>query len=302
MCVGLGALEGEVGDLGRAVEAQGETDGAETAVDVELHLAELEAAFDVLLAHGREDERADDGKPHLAAMSVAGEHGVDPGEARVTNDVVDEIGLVAHEDDGRAGRARHSEIEVRAAGAGVVGAREPEVVAAALDGDVAVDEDGGAVGLERVDDVVGADGDVVIAEAGEALGSVEFGEDFGGYAGSAPGDGVGGRAAGDEVAGDEDEVRMKAIDDADGVLEKGGLGVLLKVDVRDLDNVEADEGVGEVAERERVMGDLDLVARVSACVGGEREPGCGATDEEAAARDGAHVRMVGSRGFEGHRE
>ena len=40
---------------------------------------------------------------------------------------------------------------------------------------------------ERVDDVAGADADVVVAEAGEALGRLEALEDLGGDAGGAPG-------------------------------------------------------------------------------------------------------------------
>ena len=69
------------------------------------------------------------GRRHLAAVGVAGEHRVDPGEARMADDVVDEVRLVAHEDDGRAGRVGDGEVEVGVAGAGVVGAAEPEVVA-----------------------------------------------------------------------------------------------------------------------------------------------------------------------------
>src|SRR5579875_3906793 len=125
-----GALEGEVGDFGGAVETEGKADGAEAAVDVELQVVELEAAFDVLFAHGRKDERADGGEADLAAVGVAGEHGVDVAEARVADDVVDVVGLVAHEDDGRGGEGRDGEIEVGGAGAGVVGAAEPDVVGA----------------------------------------------------------------------------------------------------------------------------------------------------------------------------
>lgn len=289
-----------MGDFGGAVEAEGKADGAEAAVDVELHVVELEAAFDVLLAHGWEDERADGGDAHLAAVGVAGEHGVDVAEARVADDVVDVVGLVAHEDDGRGGIGGDGEIEVGGAGAGVVGAAEPDVVGAALDGDVAVDEHGRAVGAEGIDDVLGADGDVVIAEAGEALGRAELGEDLGGDAGGAPGDAVGGGAAADEVAGEEDELGVEVVDGLDGLAEEPGLGVFLEVDVGELDKAEADEGVREVAQGEGALGDLDLMARVGAGVGGEREPGGGCTDEEAAAGNGPQVRMRMSRRNWGH--
>ena len=248
---------------------RGKADGAEAAVDVELHVAELEAAFDVLLAHGREDERAEDRQADLASVGVAGEHRVDPGEARMADDVVDVVRLVAHEDDGRAGGVGDGEVEVGVAGAGVVGAAEPEVVGAALDGNVAVDEHGRAVGRERGDDVAGADADVVVAEAGVALRRLEALEDLGGDAGGAPGVLVRGGAAADEVAGDENEVGVKLVDDVDGVLEEPGLGVLLEVDVGELNESESDEGVGEFADGEGALGDLDLVARVGAAVGGE---------------------------------
>lgn len=289
--VRLRALQGEVGDFGGAVEAEGEADGAEAAVDVELHVVELETSFDVLLAHGGEDERADGGEADLASVGVAGEHGIDVGEARVADDVVDVIRLMAHEDDGRGGGGGDGEVEIGVAGAGVVGAAEPEVVGAALDRDVAVDEHGRAVGAEGIDDVLGTDGDVVVAETGEALGGLELGEDLGGDAGGAPGDAVGGRAAADDVAGDEDEVGVEVVDGLDGLAEEPGLGVLLEMDVGELDEAEADEGVGEVAEGEGALGDLELMARVGAGVGGEREPGSGRPDKETAAGNSPQVRM-----------
>lgn len=109
-----------MGDLGGAVEANGEADGADASVDVHLHVTEVEEAFDVFFAHGREDERAEDGKANLAAVGVAGEHEIDVGETRVVDDVVDVVGLVTHEDDGRGGRGRDGCGERGIAGAGVV--------------------------------------------------------------------------------------------------------------------------------------------------------------------------------------
>ena len=76
------------------------------------------------------------------------------------------------------------------------------------------------------------------------------------------------------------------------MLEEPGLGVLLEVDVGELDESESDEGVGEVADLEGAVGDLDLVARVGATVGGEREPGGGGTDEEAATGDGPRAKVT----------
>ena len=130
-----GGLEGDDGDLRWAVEAEGQAYGADAAVDVELHLVEAEVAFGILLAHGREDERAEEGEADLAAVGVAGEHEVDERAAGVGDDVVGVVGLVGHEDDGAVGFGGDGEVEVGVAGAGVVDAAEPEAGAVAFDGD-----------------------------------------------------------------------------------------------------------------------------------------------------------------------
>ena len=83
-------------------------------------LVEAVEAFGVLLAHGRQDERAEEGKPDLAAVGVAGEHQVDEVAARVGDDVVGVVGFVRHEDDGAVGFGGEGEVEVGVAGTGVV--------------------------------------------------------------------------------------------------------------------------------------------------------------------------------------
>ena len=276
-----------MGEFGGAVEAEGQAYGADAAVDVELHVSEVEEAFDVLLAHGREDQRADEGKADLAAVGVAGEHEVDERETWVQDDLFDVVGLVAHEENGGVGAGGDGEVEVGDAGSGVVGTAEPEDVAAALDGGVAVDEDGGSVGLEGTDDVLGADVDVVVAEDAKALWGLEGGEDLGGEASGAPRDCEREWTAADEVSGDEDEVRGEGVDLGDHVLEEPGFGVLLEMDVAHLDDAEAQEAVGEIVDGEGAVGDFELVAAVGSGVGGEAEPGdgcCGGA-EKAAARD-----------------
>lgn len=172
---GLCTGKREVGEFGGAVEAEGEADCADASIDVELHMVEVKDAFDVLLAHGGEDQGADVGEADLAAVGVTGEHEVDEREAGVQDDLVDIIRLMAHEEDRRAGPGRDGVVEVGLAGAGVVGATEPEDVASALDWSVAVDEDGGSVGLEGANDMLGADTDVVVAEDAEALRRFERG-------------------------------------------------------------------------------------------------------------------------------
>jgi hypothetical protein len=63
--------QGEVSEFGGAVEAEWKSDRPDAAVHVELHVVEPEHAFDILLAHGRENERTKDGKADLAAVGVA---------------------------------------------------------------------------------------------------------------------------------------------------------------------------------------------------------------------------------------
>ena len=206
-------------------------------------MVEVEASLDVLLAHGGEDEGADDGQADLAAVGVAGEHEVDEREAGVLDDLIDVVGLVAHEKHGSLGIGGNGEAEVGGAGTGVVGAAEPEEVAAALEGVVAVDEDGGSVGFQGWYYVTGSDDDVVVAEDAEALG-LEGREDLGADAGGLVGDGDLAGAAADVVAGDEDEVGVEGVDLGDDALEEEGFGELLEVDVGDLDDAEVEEAVG----------------------------------------------------------
>lgn len=157
------------------------------------------------------------------------------------------------------------------------------------------------MGFEGGDDVLGAYGDVVVAEAGEALGSFEVLEDLGGDAGRAPGDAFGGGAAGDEVAGEEDEVRIEAVHDSDGMLEEPGLGELLEVDVGDLDDVEVDEGVGQVADGDGAVSDFELVAAVGSGVADEAKPGGRGADEKAAPGDGVEATVLFAGGTVRHR-
>lgn len=117
-----GGLEGDDGDLGWAVEAQGEAYGANASVDVELHLVETEVALDVLLAERWEDEGADEGETDLAAVCVAREHQVDEVTAGMFYDVIRIIGLVGHKDDRTIGLLGYGKVEIGMAGVGVVGA------------------------------------------------------------------------------------------------------------------------------------------------------------------------------------
>jgi len=116
--------------------------------------------------------------------------------------------------------------------------------------------------------VAGANDDVVVAEDAKALG-LDGGEDLGTDAGSLVGDGDGGGAAADVVAGDEDEVGVESVDLGDDALEEESFGELFEVDVADLDDAVVEEAVGEVADGEGAVGDFNFVASVGGGVGGD---------------------------------
>jgi hypothetical protein len=148
------------------------------------------------------------------------------------------------------------------------------------------------MGFEWSDDVFGADVDVVVAEDAEALWGIEGGEDFGAETGGLPGDMLRAGPATDEVSGDQDEVGSESIGLGDHAFEEEGFGVLLEVNVTHLDDAEALECVGEVADGEGAVGDLVLVAGMGSGVGGEADAGCGCC-EKAAACEGRWFPMRG---------
>ena len=123
-------------------------------------------------------KRANAGDADLAAVGVAGKDEIDERAAGVGGDAVGEVGLVGHEEDGSAGVCGDGEVEIGEAAGKVVDAGEEDEVAAALDGDVLVDEEGEAVGFHVVADDAGAYDDVVIAEDTVAEGAGEGAEEL----------------------------------------------------------------------------------------------------------------------------
>jgi hypothetical protein len=67
----LGRLQGDDRDFRGTVQAEGETHGADTTVDVELHSIEAVVPFRVLFPVWRQDKRAQKGQTNLAAVGVA---------------------------------------------------------------------------------------------------------------------------------------------------------------------------------------------------------------------------------------
>ncbi len=262
----LFGLEGEKSDFGGAVEAEGDAYGADAAVDVELHLVEVEDAVGVDPAHGGEDEWAQEGELDLASVGVAREHEVDERAAGVLGDDVGEVGLVGHKDNGAVGVGGNGEVEIRMAGAGVFCAAEPETGAVALDGDVLIDEDGGSVGGEGANDHAGADGDIVIAEDGVAEGAGEGREEFGTAVSGVVGRDKCEGSHGDKVSGDEDEVDIEGVDMVDDAFEEVGLSKFFEVDIADLGDTVATEGVRQVCYGDGAVDHVNLMAGYFACV------------------------------------
>lgn len=228
-------------------------------------------------------ERADAREDDLAAVGVAGENERDQRSAGVDGDDAGEVGLVDHEENGGVGGWGDGQEEIGMAIGVVVDAGEDDAGVTALDGDVLVHEEGEAIVGHVVADEGGAHGDIVVAQAAEAQGAGEGGEQLctAGGGGERGGDGEG--AAGDEVAGDKEEIGGERVDAVDDAAQEELFGELFKVNVRELDDAEAIEWLGEIGDDDGAVGDVELVA--GDLIGVKHEAGgCGggAKDEVAA--------------------
>src|SRR6185437_16455486 len=119
-------------------ESEGHADGADSTIHIKLHTCHIEPAFDVLAAAGGQVDGTQQGYPDLAAMRVAAEHKCDGAADGMRGQRVDEIGRVAHEDDGLlllvADGNGNGAVGVGASEHRVVDAGEPDPAAAAFDG------------------------------------------------------------------------------------------------------------------------------------------------------------------------
>lgn len=230
-------------------------------------------AFRIFLSHGRQYKRPQERKPDLAAVGVTGEHEVDEGPAGLLDNTVGVVGFVCHENDGAIGVGWHCEIKIRVAVCGVVESADPEAVAIAFDGDVLVYQNRSFVCIEGIDDRRGVVGDVMIAEAGEALGSGESRENLctatDGMATGNEGNG----AMGDEVSGEENQVGGESVDSVNDALEEEGLCVFVEVDIAELDNAKAVKRSGQISNGDGAFNDVDFVATNFASI--ERQTGGG---------------------------
>ena len=253
-------------------------------------------AFGVEAAVAGEGEGAEAGDADLAAVGMAGEDEVDERAAGMGGDVVGVVGLVGHEEDGGVGGGGDGEREVGLADGEVVGAGEEEVLALALDADVLVDEQGQAVVFEMAPDDAGIDLGVVVAEDSETLGAGEGMEQLGAACGGGERDGDGHGAAGAEIAGNEDEVGGEGVDAVDDAAEEEVFGELYEVDVGELDDAEAVEGGGQVADVEGAVGGFEFVTADLVAVEGDAGEGGGGAGQEAAAGDLRHTISLSGSG------
>ncbi len=103
-------MKGEQRDFRGAIEAEGQAHGTDSAIDVELHAFQLVEAFGIDSAHGRQDERSEEGKLNLPAVRVSGEHQVDKATSGMDGDLVGVVGFVCHEEHGAIGFGWDGEI------------------------------------------------------------------------------------------------------------------------------------------------------------------------------------------------
>jgi len=89
------ATQNHRGDFGRAVEAEGNPDRADAAVDIELQSFELKDSFDILLPQIRKIQGADKGQTDLTSMRVAAEHELNRRACRVLEKAICEVRRVA---------------------------------------------------------------------------------------------------------------------------------------------------------------------------------------------------------------
>ena len=114
---GHGVMErgqGGVGDFGDAVEAEGDADGADAAVDVELRPAYLKASLAKEFPEGGSARGRQAGDADLSAVSVAGEDEIERTSRWDGGRRSRRIGFVGHEDNGGVGLVRDGEAELGA--------------------------------------------------------------------------------------------------------------------------------------------------------------------------------------------
>jgi len=165
---------------------------------------------------------------------------------------------------------------------GIVDPAEPETGTVAFDGEVLVDENGDAVRGKGLDDEGAVEGNVVVSEDSVSEGRGQGGEDLGAAADGVVSGKEGERAVSDEIAGEQDEVWGESVGVVNNALEKEGLGVLIEVNVAELNDAIAVEGRGQIWDSDRTGDDVNLVAGDLAGVESQSGGGSTGANEEVA--------------------
>lgn len=171
-------------------------------------------------------------------MRVAGEHEADELSRRMMEEVVGPIGRVTEKGDGFVGDVANGFgdglVGVGNAFDRIVDPGEPESAAGAFDGPISVVEHHDIVGGERLNYLFTSDFDVVVAENGIALRTFELAEQVCALPFGALCEGVCKVPVRDVVAGENDDVRVEAVDPVDHVADEERLSELVKMDVTQL--------------------------------------------------------------------
>lgn len=135
--VWLAAAQSHGCDFWRAVETEGNPDGADAAIDVELQALKVEDTFDVFPSPRGKIDGADKRNAYLAPVRVTAEHELDARAGRMIEKFVGEVGRMAHQNDRLAGTISNGfgngKVNVGTTFDRVVEARQPDAGRAALE-------------------------------------------------------------------------------------------------------------------------------------------------------------------------
>jgi len=142
----------------------------------------------------------------------------------------------------------------------IVKTRQPKSSGFTLKSDACISENGDAAGGERFGYCMRADDDIVVAEDCVALGALEAFEDARAFPCVGYGPFTRQQFVGHEIAGEKNRIGAQAVDVVDGFPEKEWLGELVEMNVTELDDMEAVEGLGKIAQPNFGVGDFNDVA------------------------------------------
>lgn len=138
-----------------------------------------------------------------------------------------------------------------------------------------------------------ADDDIVIAEDGVALRALETFEDAGAFPCVGYGPFTRQQFVGHEIAGEKNRIGAQAVDVLDGFTEKVRLGELVQMNVTQLGDLEAVEGLGKIGQPNFGMGNLNNVARDFAGIECQTRGTGEACREEAPTGERYRIRKAG---------